>query len=175
MIEQIVFAFLIIFALASIFAPNLKLAIIISGVFCLWISLAYLIFHAPDVAVSEAVIASTLGTILFIFTIQKYDDITVRPTGKRLWKSCLEVLLLVGVFGLTLFHHLQTVIVAPPVLFERIMEIYFSYNERFNPVGSIYLNYRVFDTMFEALMLLVSVITVIHLIMDIHKGGEKHE
>lgn len=175
MIEQIIFVFLIVFALASIFAPNLKMAIIISGVFVLWISFAYLLFHAPDVAVAEAVIASSLGTILFILTIKKYDDITVHPTGSRMWKSLAAIGILVFTLGLTLFSHFQTQIIAPPVLFHRIMEIYFEYGMMTNPVGSIYLNYRVFDTMFEALMLLLSVMAVVHLITDKDKGGESHE
>jgi len=177
MTEYIVFAFLIVFALAAIFASNLKLAIILSGVFVLWISFAYLLFHAPDVAVAEAVIASTLGTILFILTIKKYDDITIRPTESRKWKSLGAFAMLLATFGLTLFAHFKTEIVSPPVLFERVMDIYFEYGMITNPVGSIYLNYRVFDTMFEALMLLLSVIAVIHLITDKpnEKGGKSNE
>lgn len=42
-----------------------------------------------------------------------------------------------------------------------------------NIVTAIYLNYRVYDTLFEALMLLVSVIGIIH--FSRHEGGEHHE
>lgn len=171
-IEQIVLILLIVFALFSIFAPNLKLAIIGSSVFGLWISLAYLLFHAPDVAVAEAVIASSLGTILFILTIKKYNDISVRPTNSRIMHSISAFVLLFFAFGLTLFLHFQTEVVNPAVLFERIQEIFFAYGRVTNPVGSIYLHYRVFDTMFEALMLLLSVMGVVHLITDKDKGGE---
>jgi multicomponent Na+:H+ antiporter subunit B len=42
-----------------------------------------------------------------------------------------------------------------------------------NVVTGIYLNYRYYDTLFEALMLLFSIIGVIY--MSIHEGGEHDE
>jgi len=42
-----------------------------------------------------------------------------------------------------------------------------------NIVTAIYLNYRYYDTLFEALMLLFSIIAVIYL--SVHEGGEHHE
>lgn len=42
-----------------------------------------------------------------------------------------------------------------------------------NVVTAIYLNYRYYDTIFEALMLLFSIIGVIY--MSIHEGGDPHE
>lgn len=42
-----------------------------------------------------------------------------------------------------------------------------------NLVTAIYLNYRYYDTLFEALMLLFSIIAVIY--MSIHEGGEHYE
>jgi len=42
-----------------------------------------------------------------------------------------------------------------------------------NIVTAIYLNYRYYDTLFEALMLLFSIIGVIY--MSIHEGGEHDE
>ncbi len=43
-----------------------------------------------------------------------------------------------------------------------VLQNYFTDTGALNSVASIYLNYRVFDTIFEALMLLVSVMGVIH-------------
>ncbi len=40
-----------------------------------------------------------------------------------------------------------------------------------NVVTSIYLNYRYYDTLFEALMLLFSIIGVVYL--SVHDGGDK--
>ncbi len=42
-----------------------------------------------------------------------------------------------------------------------------------NIVTAIYLNYRYYDTLFEALMLLFSIIAVIY--MSVHEGGEHYE
>jgi multicomponent Na+:H+ antiporter subunit B len=46
---------------------------------------------------------------------------------------------------------------------------YFADTSAQNAVTAIYLNYRVFDTLFEALMLLISVIGIIH--FSRHEGG----
>ncbi len=49
-----------------------------------------------------------------------------------------------------------------PELFSLVIENYLSDTSAQNSVTSIYLNYRIFDTIFEALMLLISVMGVIH-------------
>lgn len=41
-----------------------------------------------------------------------------------------------------------------------------------NAVAAIYLNYRMYDTLFEALMLLISIIAMIHFFKA---GGQSHE
>ncbi len=62
----------------------------------------------------------------------------------------------------TLFVSFDTTAIETPELFNLIIENYFADTNANNSVASIYLNYRVFDTIFEALMLLVSVMGVIH-------------
>ena len=47
-------------------------------------------------------------------------------------------------------------------LFSAVMDNYDKDTLAENAVAAIYLNYRIFDTIFEALMLLVSVMGVIH-------------
>ncbi len=54
-------------------------------------------------------------------------------------------------------------------LFGEIMESYNADTGAQNAVASVYLNYRVFDTVFEALMLLVSVMGVVHFSRHEHK------
>ncbi len=171
--ETIVFILLIIFALFSVFATNLKIAIICSSVFGVWISFAYLLYHAPDVAIGEAVIASSLGTILYIITIKKYKDITVRTSGSSLLKGFVASIVLIAACILVIYLTGNTQIVNEPALATLVMEIYFANGAIMNPVGSILLNYRVFDTLFEALMLLVSVIAVVH--FSKQKGGASDE
>ncbi len=63
---------------------------------------------------------------------------------------------------LTVYASLGTTATQTPVLFEAVMDHYASETNAKNAVASIYLNYRIFDTIFEALMLLVSVMGVIH-------------
>ena len=162
-VDQIVFILLIVFALFSIFATNLKRAIICSSIFGLWVALTYLLYHAPDVAIAEAVIASSLGLILYIITIERYDDISSPNLSGRLLKRKAPYLLLIVSCGLAIYltGRMRTVTAGP--LFEYVMEVFFANDSLVNPVGSIYLNYRIFDTIFEALMLLISGFGVIHL------------
>ena len=49
----------------------------------------------------------------------------------------------------------------------------FSQTAAVNVVTSIYLNFRYYDTLFEALMLLFSIIGVIY--MSVHEGGDYDE
>ncbi|QAY62629.1 DUF4040 domain-containing protein [Xylanimonas allomyrinae] len=162
-LDQIVFVFLIVFAVRAVFASCLKHAIITSGVFGLWASLAYLLYHAPDVAVSEAVVASSLGTVLLILTIRNYGDITVPGIPLMVWRRKGADLVMLGVCALVLY----LTATAPPVevgpLREAVMTAYLDSPRLVNPVTSILLHYRVFDTVLEALMLLVAVLGVMHL------------
>ena len=53
-------------------------------------------------------------------------------------------------------------VVDTPALFSAVIANYARETMAINAVASIYLNYRIFDTIFEALLLLVSVMGVIH-------------
>jgi len=173
MAEQILLFLLIIFALFSVFATNLKHAIMGTSIFGLWMSFAYLYYHAPDVAVAEAVIASSLGTILYIITIKKYHDISIRPTTRTLVKGIWSDVLIAISCLVAIYLAKQIQVIGTPVLFELVMEGYYAKGSNVNPVANIYLNYRIFDTIFEALMLLIVGIGVVHLIK--HQGGTSHE
>jgi len=173
-VEQIFLILLIVFALFSVFATNLKHAIIGMGCFGLWMSFAYLFYHAPDVAIAEAVIASSLGTILYIITIKKYNDITIRPTPRTLLKGIWADLLLIVSCMMVIYLARQTYALYSADLFNLVMESYYAKGSQINPVANIYLNYRIFDTLFEALMLLVSGIAVVYLIKH-QRGGASHE
>jgi len=164
-LEQAVFVFMIVFAVRAVFASNLKHAIISSSIFGLWASLAYLLFHAPDVAVSEAVVASTLGTVLLILAIRNYDDVTV-PGIRRMVAHRLGVDLMVAATCMLVLFLTITLpaAVAPGALSTAVMDTFAESGRQVNPVTSILLHYRVFDTVLEALMLLIAVIGVMHLV-----------
>ncbi len=72
------------------------------------------------------------------------------------------VLLAGGCALLTLYLSSGIKIIGDQEVFGRVLASYFSDTGAKNSVAAIYLNYRVFDTIFEALMLLVSVMGVIH-------------
>ncbi len=63
---------------------------------------------------------------------------------------------------LTLFVSFGTVAVPSPAVLSTVMTQYMAETGAQNAVAAIYLNYRMYDTIFEALMLLVSVMGVIH-------------
>ena len=163
-IEQIIYIFLVILALWSVFARNLKHAIITSGVFGLWASLTYLFYHAPDVAVSEAIVASALSTVLLILTIRNYKDISISKVPAMVWHRAGSDILLIGSCALVLF--LATRIPSAPLapLHYHTVDEYLTHGVGVNPITSILLYYRGFDTVFEALMLLTAVLGVVHLI-----------
>ena len=77
---------------------------------------------------------------------------------------CLTGCLLVLYFAGVVFA------VDTPPLFSAVMDNYDKDTLAKNAVAAIYLNYRIFDTIFEALMLLVSVMGVIH--FSRHEEGD---
>lgn len=162
-LDQVVFIFLIVFALFVVFAKNLKHAIITSGVFGLWAALAYLLYQAPDVAVSEAVVASSLGTILYVLAIRHYDDVSAPHVFRVIGKRRIVDLLLLAACALTLITAAWVPHLDPGPLKAEAMTRYLEGPRIVNPVTSILLNYRVVDTVFEALLLVIAVLGVIHL------------
>ncbi|MDR2703774.1 MAG: DUF4040 domain-containing protein [Cellulomonadaceae bacterium] len=170
-LSQVIYLMLIVFAILTIAASCLKHAIILSSVFGLWASLAYLLYHAPDVSVSEAVVSSTLGTILLVLTIRKYTDVSLPPFRQLLRIRLSALFLLTTVCGLLIYFTVSTPSLGIAPLQVEIMESYFASQRIVSPVTSILLSYRVFDTVFEASMLLVAVLAVVHLTDTGHRGG----
>jgi len=162
-LSHLIFLLILIFAFLAIAASCLKHAIILSSVVGLWASFTYLLYHAPDVAVSEAVVASTLGTILLVLTIRKYTDINLPPLGELLRLRWWAVVLIVATGGFVVWHTLTTPTLELASLQQAVMEYYLNSPQIVSPVSSILLDFRVFDTVLEASMLLVAVIAVVHL------------
>ena len=74
---QLTLITLIVFSIFAIQTQKLRNAVIYLGAFSMSISFVYLIYDAPDVALAEAIIGSTLSTILFLVALQKYKIFTV--------------------------------------------------------------------------------------------------
>ncbi|MBN2860675.1 MAG: DUF4040 domain-containing protein [Sphaerochaetaceae bacterium] len=75
MIESILFIVLALLALASavvaVISKNLVTSIISAGLVSLLASLLYLLMSAPDVAMTEAAIGSSLATIIFFYVLNR--------------------------------------------------------------------------------------------------------
>lgn len=63
---------LIVMAIIIVQTQRLRHAVIFLGVFSITIAFAYMLQGAPDVAIAEAVIGSTMSTILYVVAVQKY-------------------------------------------------------------------------------------------------------
>ena len=135
--------------------------IICFGVFSLITSLIYLFLGAPDVAMAEAGI-SAFATIFLIICVEKYFH-----TGTAV-KSKLDILKFVPALVLTVFLFVIFIAFVPSsYAFAELRDMYLRYfmydigGE--NAVTAIYLGYRVYDTLFEALLLVIAAVAVIHI------------
>lgn len=75
--KQYLLILLIPLAIYAIQTRKLRNAVIVLGAFSLVSSLVYLFYRAPDVALAEAVIGTTISTILYLVAMQKYRSFTV--------------------------------------------------------------------------------------------------
>ncbi len=71
-VDKLVFILMLLLALYIVVCRNYKRIIVALGAFSLLASFCYLLYHAPDVAIAEAVIGSALSTILFIVALKKH-------------------------------------------------------------------------------------------------------
>ncbi|MCL1862989.1 MAG: DUF4040 domain-containing protein [Defluviitaleaceae bacterium] len=137
-------------------------------IFSLISSVSYLLMGAPDVAMAEAAI-SAFAVIFFIICVEKYysrkvmrEEEDEKDEGVKEWaiKYFPAIALCVGLFGLFVYF-------APDgTVSTYLKELYIT---RFMPevggknaVTAIYLGYRVYDTLFEALILVIAVVAVSH-------------
>ena len=133
-------------------------------------SMAFLVLGSPDVAMAEAA-ASAFVTVIFIVCYEKFFGIRdmksyiedeQKVAGENKFRRYgLPAFLVVGLAGLFIYF-------APTM--EQNTYLKYLYITRAiadvggeNVVGAIYLGYRVYDTIFEALLLVVAVVAVIHM------------
>lgn len=70
--KSIMLIILVVTAIMTLQTKKMKNAVIYLGVFSIIIAFVYLLQGAPDVAIAEAVIGSTMTTILYIVALHKY-------------------------------------------------------------------------------------------------------
>jgi len=156
--------------------------IIYLGIFSLISAACFLLLAAPDVAMAEAAV-SAFSTVFFIVCFEKYYEHVVhdaeRAPGVIATKTSHRKL-----GRLFPYHAAPSSFIFPIVFTLALLALFLAavpssevnaflkikYTALFaydvggeNAVTAIYLGYRVYDTLFEALMLLISVIAITHL------------
>ena len=143
--------------------------IIYFAVFSLISALLYLLAGAPDVAMAEAGI-SAFTTIFFIICIEKYynrkgsistEDTPKSHRGRWVLKLFLAVLFAGGLFAL--FVHFMPGETSSDYLKNQFLLGFATDVGGENTVAAILLGYRVYDTLFEALILVIAVVAVTHM------------
>ena len=153
-----------------LFEKNMVRIVIWMGLLSIIAALIFLLLGSPDVAMAEAVI-STFTTTFLIICFEKYFGLR---NMQNLLKEEEEVRK-ESIFKRTIFPLVFTLFLAGLFIYfvpgdyfnSYLKELYLT---RFsqdiggqNAVTSIYLGYRVYDTLLEALMLIIAAIAVRHM------------
>ena len=171
-----IMGFWILTALLILFEQKVGRVVVYFGVYSLVAGAALLILGAPDVAMAEIAI-SAFATIFFVIGAEKYYNLAhglnmsdeskaykkaeKNKKGRKVMSYILPLLFTLGIFGLVLYF-------APgsehnPYLKEQFITRFMTEMGGENAVTAIYLGYRVYDTIFEALVLVVAVVAVLHM------------
>ncbi|MFP4211839.1 MAG: Na(+)/H(+) antiporter subunit B [Alkalispirochaeta sp.] len=68
---EVLLILMIIFAALALVLPDLLVSVILLSVFSLISCLFFFLLGAPDVALTEAAVGTGIGTVVFIWTVQK--------------------------------------------------------------------------------------------------------
>ena len=147
----------ILSAIPILTGHNILKMVIYLGIYSLITAIILLVFGAPDVALAEASV-SIFSTIFFIVCFKKYYQLAPDPKIIKLGKYMLPL-------GFTALLVVAFLHFAPDFdASTYAMEQYIAHFARDiggqNAVTSIYLGYRLYDTIFEALMLMISVTAI---------------
>ncbi|MBN2851876.1 MAG: DUF4040 domain-containing protein [Clostridia bacterium] len=83
MIEKIFYVILIIFAFFSVQTPKLRRSVVYLAVFSAVSAFTYILMGAPDAALAEAVIGSTIATVIYLAALNKYRVFMVYLTDEK--------------------------------------------------------------------------------------------
>ena len=164
---QIFLSFWILSALLLVREQKIVRIIIYLNIFSLVTSVCFLLFAAPDVAMAEASI-STFATIFFIVCFEKYYGFKADASNSSPITHAASVKKHIIPLGFTIFLFFLFICFIPDsaastYLKDQYVSMFLHDVGGENAVTAIYLGYRMYDTLFEALMLLVSVVAVVHL------------
>jgi len=159
----------IISALLILRENNNTRILIYMGIFGLISAICFYILGAPDVAMAEAAI-SAFTTVFIIVLLERFygiggDREEQEDQAKRTKTSPVKYLLPAG-FTAAIFF--LSVYFMPDNEVNTYLKDFYLARFRedvggLNPVATILLSYRMYDTLFEALVLVVAVVGVIHM------------
>ncbi|MCL2836455.1 MAG: DUF4040 domain-containing protein [Defluviitaleaceae bacterium] len=164
----------IFLALLIVWEQRIIRIVIYLGVFSLISAACYLLLGSPDVAMAEAA-ATAFVTVFFIVCLEKHfglnyirkdrrsADKAPNPVRNRFKFKQHGLPLILAVSMLFLFIYYIPDCNANSFLKNQYITRFMSDVEGKNVVTAIYLGYRVYDTLFEALVLIISVTAVTHL------------
>ena len=167
-----ILAFWMLTALMLLWEQKVGRIIIYFGIYSLVAAAGFLILGSPDVAMAEIAISS-FATIFFIIIAEKYYkhahglDMTQEeknehvPKKSRFRRFVLPLMFTCLVFGMVLYFVPENN--PDPYLKVQYLTRFMTEMGGENAVTAIYLGYRVYDTIFEALVLVVAVVAVLHM------------
>jgi len=166
---EVLLIFWVISAIWIVFAVKTYRVVVFFGVFSLITSVIYLFLGAPDVAMAEAGI-SAFATIFLIVCIEKYynrgdglkDEQDEKKKKRNPLRKYAAPFLFTAGLGALFFYFLPTGYVYTGLRDQYVLMFARDVGGQ-NAVTAIYLGYRVYDTLFEALLLVTAVVAVVHL------------
>ena len=81
-VEKMMYIALVVFAFMSVQTPKLRRSVVYLAVFSAGSAFVYVLLGAPDAALAEAVIGSTIATIIYLSALQKYKSFTIYYTNE---------------------------------------------------------------------------------------------
>jgi len=168
---EIMLVIWIIAALPIVFERRMYRIVIYFAIFSLITSVCFLLLGAPDVAMAEAAVA-VFTTIFFVVCLERHygrrgnkaDEVRAPARGGKWGRYARLAAALVFAAGLcVLFIHLAPTGPASTYLKDLYLLNFMADVGGQNAAAAIYLGYRVYDTLFEALILVIAVVAVSHM------------
>ncbi|MFN4190883.1 MAG: MnhB domain-containing protein [Pseudothermotoga sp.] len=177
---------MVVLAVASIQVKKAEIAVIYLGIFSLFNAIVYLFYSAPDLSLAEAVIGSALATALFLAAIKGYNLRRTRIKSEYTLTRSLKMrlahygelfwgVIFLAVGFIVVSSYFGTVQDVGKPAWDYYVRSFISDTGAHNAVTAIYLNYRVFDTLFEALLLLVCILATAYFLESPGRKEPKEE
>lgn len=167
--------FLLLVAIALVFARDLLTSIALSGFFGLLMAAMYLVLDAPDVAITEAAVGAGVATIIFLAAIIYTGRENKGPSCNLL--TPLPVICIMG--GALLYATVDMPLYGAPdtPVQQHVAPYYLTQTEKEigipNVVTAVLGSYRGFDTLGETIVVFTAALGVLLLLGLQGRGGQR--